>query len=237
MAGLLVLVMLVIYGALTVYLGVRASRISRKYLSIGWPFGALVGFIMFGLVFWDAIPTWYTHYHLCATEAGLKVYQTPEEWAKENPERYQQAVAVAGRKVIRRSGDTKDAIHSWIELAPGIEYEYFLQRKRNYAFQTGIERNRVTDKITGKVLFETIDFSSAAGTSSLASGANSLADYKFWTATGLCGYAQPSLTSRFKYNGQTFSDLLKVIEGWSGIWPLPLIYIGFCYSAGCLREL
>lgn len=215
MMGLLVLIVLGLYLALSVWLVVRISAFTKKHFRIGWPFGVLVGLIMYNLVFWDAIPTWYTHHHLCSTEAGLKVYQTPEDWAKVNPERYQQALAAAGRAATERSEDSSTARHAWVESTLGLEHEFYWPRERNYAFHTGIEVERFVDKVTGKVLFEIIDFNSAAGTKSLAVGANDFADYKFWTVTGSCQRAYPSVADRFKYQGMTFFDFGKIILGWN----------------------
>lgn len=213
--GLLVLVVLVVYLALSVYVVMRSVSYAQRRFGRGWVGGILSGLVMYNLVFWDAIPTRYTHHHLCTTEAGLKVYQTPEEWAKENPERYQQALAAAGRKLSRRSGDSPEAIHSWVEYTLGFEREFYHQFERSYAFNTGVSRERVIDKFTGKVLFETLDFHSSAGRNSLAVGANSFADYKFWTVTGNCKRAYPSVAERFKYKGRTYFELAKIIEGWN----------------------
>ncbi|OGB24017.1 MAG: hypothetical protein A3I66_17105 [Burkholderiales bacterium RIFCSPLOWO2_02_FULL_57_36] len=215
MMGLLVLIVLGLYLVLSVYLVVCASRFAKKYFNVGWPFGIVVGLIMYNFVFWDAIPTWYTHHHLCTTEAGLKVYQTPEEWAKENPERYQKARTASERVISRRSSDNSEATQYRVEYASELALENYNSRQRNYGFNTGVARERVIDTITGKVLFEVIDFHSGAGTKSLAVGASSFADYKFWTVTGRCTRAYPSMSDRFKYNGDSFSDFLIAMERWN----------------------
>lgn len=215
MMGLLVLSVLGCYFVLSIYIVSRAVKYTQRRFSRGWVGGFFAGLVMCGLVFWDAIPTWYTHYHLCATEAGLKVYQTPEEWAEKNPEGYQKARAATQRVVAKRSNNSSEIIHNWTEYASGLELETYNSRRRNYAFNTGIVWERVSDKVTGEVLFEVIDFHSGAGTKSLAIGASSLADYKFWTVTGRCARAYPSLSDRFKYNGKNFSDYLITMEGWN----------------------
>ena len=215
MMGLLVLLVLGLYLVLSIYIVKRAANYARRRFGRGWVGGILAGLIMYNLVFWDAIPTWYTHHHLCATEAGLKVYQTPEEWAKGNPERYQQASAATEQVIVRRSSDNPEAIHSWTEYASGLELEIYNSRRRNYAFNTGVARERVIDKITGKILFEVIDFHSGGGTKSLAVGASSFADYKFWIVTGRCASAYPNLKDRFNYNGKKFFNFLITMEGWN----------------------
>lgn len=211
MMGLLVLVVLGFYLAISILVVIGVSTLSRRLLGAGWPAGFLAALVMYCLVFWDAIPTWYTHHHLCATEAGLKVYQTPEEWAKENPERYQKAMIV----IASRSTDDPDATHRFTDYASGLSLEFYSSHRRNYEFNTGIVRERVFDSVTGKVLFEKVDFYGGAGKRSLAVGAQTFADYKFWTVTGSCSRAYPSMRDRFKYQGRTLSGFLNAMAGWT----------------------
>ena len=175
----------------------------------------LVKVLAIALVFWDAVPTRYTHRRLCETEAGLKVYITPEEWANKNPGAFEVVRAAAGRQQTRQSEDTARAMHGWVESTQGFVYEYFHQWTRDYAFNTGIARRKMIYKPTGEILFEEVNFYSSAGRNSLANGANSLADYKFWTVTGSCDDAYKEMKSKFTHNGQTFSDFQQQIIDWN----------------------
>ncbi|QLI81220.1 hypothetical protein HZU75_06560 [Chitinibacter fontanus] len=180
--------------------------------------GGLVAVAGLAVVFWDAIPTWYTHYHLCETEAGLKVYQTPDEWMKENPEQFTQVRAAAGREfkdAIRSRDRTATEEISRTELTKDFVYEDRRYLTWNYAFHTRRFNERIVYKPTGKILFENTDFFSASGSGSLANGANSLADYKFWNVTGSCERAYTGMSEKFKFRGLTFNDFDKVIEGWN----------------------
>lgn len=56
----------------------RTGRSTKR-----WGFGAAIGLYL--LVFWDQIPTYLLHHYYCATEAGIWVYKTPEQWKAENP--------------------------------------------------------------------------------------------------------------------------------------------------------
>jgi len=58
-----------------------ARRTGRSAKRWGW--GAALG--MYLLVFWDQIPTCLLHHYYCATEAGVWIYKTPEQWKAENP--------------------------------------------------------------------------------------------------------------------------------------------------------
>lgn len=218
MMALLYLLVLGLYFAIVFVLartGFRFVRKRGKGALLAGAFAGVIGFAGVAAIFWDAIPTWYTHHHLCETEAGLKVYLTPEQWAKENPEAFARVRAAAGREQTSRLEVTPQLRRSWVESTEGFVYEYLDQRERNYAFHTGIERERLIFKPTGQILFEKTDFNSAAGNNSLAVGANSLADYKFWTVTGGCERAYPEMKKKFQYNGQTFSELQKQIIDWN----------------------
>lgn len=214
MMGLLVLIVLGFYLALSIYVIKLSANYAQRRFGRAWVGGVFAGLVMYNLVFWDAIPTWYTHHRLCSTEAGLKVYQTPEDWAKENPERYQKGRAANKRVIAKYRNDSSEADHSFIEYPSGLVFEYYNSRQKSYAFNTDIRRERVTDKITGKILFEEVEFYSRSGKNSLADGANSFADYKFWTVTGKCAPGYPRGVGRFEYNGMGMSNFLKTIEGW-----------------------
>lgn len=58
-----------------------ARRTGRSAKRWGW--GAALG--MYLLVFWDQIPTYLLHHYYCATDAGVWIYKTPEQWKAENP--------------------------------------------------------------------------------------------------------------------------------------------------------
>ena len=218
MIALIYLLVFVLYFAIVFVLaraGFRFLRNHGKGRLWGGMFAAFIVLSGLGAVFWDAIPTWYTHHHLCETEAGLKIYITPDQWAKENPEAFAQVRAAAGQQQTRRSENTAAAMHSWVEIAQGFSYEDFHQWARDYAFHTGISRQKMIYKPTGQILFEEVNFYSAAGKNSLAVGANNFADYKFWTVTGGCERAYPDMKNKFQYEGLTFSDLAKQIYDWN----------------------
>lgn len=218
MMALLYLLVFGFYFAIVFVLARAGFRFLRRHGKGRLPavtFAVAIAFSGFAAIFWDAIPTWYTHHHLCETEGGLKVYMTPEQWAKENPEAFTQVRAAAGREQTSRIEVTPQLRRSRVESTEGFVYEYLDQRGRNYAFHTGIETERLIFKPTGQILFEKTDFNSAAGNNSLAVGANSLADYKFWTVTGGCESAYPEMKQKFTYEGHGFGYFLGQIEGWN----------------------
>ena len=85
MLGLMVLLALGVYVAVSTLVIWLAARWAKNSGRRGWVWGSLAAFAMYNLVFWDWIPTLAMHKYYCATEAGFWVYKTPEQWAKENP--------------------------------------------------------------------------------------------------------------------------------------------------------
>lgn len=80
---------IVIVGAiyLLISIGVVALVIShaKKHgkSTKRWGWGAVLA--MWLIPFWDWIPTVAVHQYYCATESGLWVYKTLDQWKKENP--------------------------------------------------------------------------------------------------------------------------------------------------------
>ncbi|WP_394561967.1 hypothetical protein [Aquipseudomonas alcaligenes] len=212
MAALIVFFIFAFLSAGSAYL--LSKKQTRNRFKKFWIGGLLIYFSTLTLTLWDAIPIWTTHQRLCMSESGLKIYKTPDQWAVENPDRYKSASLHANQIVNRRTSNTPSGRHSRVEFATGLELEIYNDQLRTYAHKTGIMRQRVSDKTTGEILFEVIDFHSGAGTKSLAAGASTWADYRFWTVTGRCVAAYPSLSKKFQYNGIEFPDLLSTIEGW-----------------------
>lgn len=85
MIGLIVVVSFTLYLILTLgvirFAGSWASRRGRRK----WPWCTAAGFFMYLLIAWDQIPTFLVTEYYCATQAGLTVYKTPEQWKLENP--------------------------------------------------------------------------------------------------------------------------------------------------------
>lgn len=179
-------------------------------------FGKLIGgfvmFLAFALVFWDAIPTWYTHHRLCQTEFGLKVYMTPEEWAKNNPERFAQiqpAPKTSSGEVRKNDRIEIDIDHI------NSEFDSVNEREKDYGFGVMRIRHRFVDSKTGQVLTEDVDFAGGVSGGSIATGANSLADYKFWLTTLRCGFAYPELRARYDADRRVGGKIYNTILNWA----------------------
>lgn len=221
MFGLIFLMLFVLYSSLVFLIcrfsyrklvGKRVKPINAFLISC---FVAMIGI---GVIFWDAIPTKYIHYRLCSDEAGLTVYQTPEDWAKMYPEEYVEVRNHAGRELkdaIRSEHQAGSELISRTELTHNFIYEFRHYKKFNYAFQNDRHEERLIFKPTGQVLLMSIDFFGKAGSGSLANDANSFADYKFWTVTGSCELISKTVGEKFLNHGRSFSVYLKIIDGWN----------------------
>jgi len=85
MIGLMMLLALGLYLAISAGVVAWTVRWAKRNGRGVWRWGIAAGFLMYLLVFWDHIPTLVLHKHYCATKAGFWVYKTPEQWKAENP--------------------------------------------------------------------------------------------------------------------------------------------------------
>lgn len=180
---------------------------------LGGAVSILIIFALLAPIFWDAIPTWYTHHHLCETQAGLKVYMTPDQWAKTNPEAYARIRESAGYPEDRTSKKTELKNISSYHL--NSEFDVIYEVEKNYGFGVRRDYSRLVNVKTGQLLAERIDFYGGASGGSISTGANSLADYKIWLKTGGCVRAYPDAKIETKYNGKTFGNIQEELLGWN----------------------
>jgi hypothetical protein len=85
MLELILVACIVLYLALSVWAVVLAGKWAKKRGRRRWPWCTTVGLFMYLLVAWEQIPTFVVGRYYCATQAGLTVYKTPEQWVAENP--------------------------------------------------------------------------------------------------------------------------------------------------------
>lgn len=180
--------------------------------TLGRWISGLVMFSAFALIFWDAIPTWYTHHRLCKAEAGLKVYMTPEEWTNKYPERL--ALIQTTPEASSRRMEKPPRIN--IRIYPiNSQIDSVHEDETGYGFGVMRLRRRYVDAKTGEVLAEDVDFAGGVSGGSIATGANSLADYKFWLTTFSCGDAYRELREKRQADDRAFGNIYRTIHGWN----------------------
>jgi len=214
MIALLFLVIMIGYLWLMFFLARKGYRFIQergKGRLLSCAIALLIGLAVLAPIFWDAIPTWYTHEKLCRSEFGLKVYMTPEEWIKKYPERFAQIQPVPKSS----SHETRQTpkIETRIEHL-NSEFDSVWEREKDYGF--GVLRNRylLVDRKTGQVLAEDIDFAGGVSGGSIATGANSLADYKFWLTTLDCGFAYTDLRSKYDADNKAAGVIFNTVREW-----------------------
>ena len=203
-----------LYLAIASYLARKLHRYIQERGIGRWTARTAAGLVMFlaiALVFWDAIPTWYTHHRLCQAEFGLKVYMTPEEWAKNNPERFAQIQPVpkSSSSERRKSARIETVIHHI-----NSEFDSVNEREKDYGFGVMRTRHRFVDSKTGQFLTEDVDFYGGVSGGSIATGAKSLADYKFWLKTLGCGFAHPEMRARYDADNKVAGKIYNTILEW-----------------------
>jgi hypothetical protein len=84
MIGLMYLLALLLYLALSVAVVVTVGRWAKRSGKRRWAWMTGAGTVMYLLVFWDLVPTIVVHRYLCSTYAGMTIHKTPEVWLAEN---------------------------------------------------------------------------------------------------------------------------------------------------------
>ncbi|WP_138411415.1 hypothetical protein [Stutzerimonas nosocomialis] len=85
MIGIILLACIALYLALFVGVIVLVGKWAKKRGRRRWPWCTAAGIFMYLLVAWEQIPTYVIGRYYCATQAGVTVYKTPNEWLIENP--------------------------------------------------------------------------------------------------------------------------------------------------------
>ena len=73
-----------VYLGFSVFVVRKVVAAARRRGRNGWKWGLPAALVMYLVPFWDHVPTLVIHKYLCATEAGLWVYEAPEIWKKNN---------------------------------------------------------------------------------------------------------------------------------------------------------
>lgn len=125
-----------------------ARRTGRSAKRWGW--GAALG--MYLLVFWDQIPTYVLHHYYCATEAGVWIYKTPEQWKAENP-------GVAETLTWKDlSNESRNETHSWFVLNERFHWERM--GKKIPFFPVWMPIHTIVDVNTGEIVAKKISVNS-----------------------------------------------------------------------------
>lgn len=170
---------LLFFGLLGLYIVIAVAitlyAISQAWVKgkPGWHYGLPTGLVMFGLVFWDWIPTYVSHQYHCSQDAGFAVYKTLDEWKVENPGVSDTLTSIKTSKWLTDGTVTTVPLN-----------QRFIWEIDKTQVWLGIHRKeeRIVDKQTNIILAQYIDYDSALNNIML--GTDSFRDYKLWLAWG-----------------------------------------------------
>ena len=191
---------LVVSSLIIIYAVTCARRKNRS--SVLWGFSAALA--MFLIPFWDWLPTVLSHKYHCATEAGVWIYKTPEQWMSENPGvietltdnssnyEYPNWPQETWREIKITSINQRIGYFKKDHLRTSEEGEIFIN---TWKWQTSL-----LDKKTGEVLAKIITFTS--GNEGYIGGMHSL---KFWLIQDRC--------SGYQEDWQKYKDVVSKLRG------------------------
>jgi hypothetical protein len=162
MLGLVVLLVIGVYLAISLAVTIFAAHQADKRGKSPWLWGGVAAFAMYNLVFWDLIPTLAMHKYYCSTEAGLWVYKTPEQWVKENP-------GARGTLTNFQPQKTERLKDGWVGYWFNERIRYEVNRQE-VAHAIGRSDRLLRDMDTQVILVRKIDFSLGRGAASFVSG-------------------------------------------------------------------
>lgn len=113
-----------------------------------WGLGVLL--IAFLIPFWDLIPTIVTREYFCSTEAGLRIYKSPEKWKAENPGVYETLVREKLRRPYTNSVEHITPLNQRFNWVSKIEGPLLFNRWRVV--------REIRDEKSGEVIARQIDF-------------------------------------------------------------------------------
>ncbi|WXG55517.1 MAG: hypothetical protein ROD09_11900 [Candidatus Sedimenticola sp. (ex Thyasira tokunagai)] len=159
-------------------------KVARKRNIKGWKFGVPAALIMYSFVFWDHVPTLVLHKYYCATEAGLFIYKSPEQWIIENNNIID---SITWKK--RGSGpfaDIPDGVTDKDGVYRQILNERFKRETRSVKksmLPITIRKTEITDYVVDMVVVKMTVVDSGYGGLGAGTGINS---WKIWVNPGLC---------------------------------------------------
>lgn len=200
---------LAVFGFIARLINKYCQRHGKKKL--GKLLAGLIMISAFAIIFWDAIPTWRNHKYLCHTEFGLKVYMTPEEWAKKYPERFANIKSV---KIKLKNIEKNKQIEVQLKRL-NSEIDFIIKDENGYEFGVTRVQRQIVDHQTGEILYENTNFYGGVSKGSISVGANSLDDYKFWNTKLGCEFEYLGLREKAESDKKTTEIIYNIINKWS----------------------
>ncbi len=176
MIGLLFLALYFGYFLIAVIAVKTAMAWSRKRGDRPWIAGTFVGLAFYMGLFWDHIPTLVLFKYHCNQDAGFHVYQTVDEWTRQNPDAAASLTKLnAAQSRVKGSRGFLLNERFKVDIDFGTPVTLSIKRKTE----------RIVDRTTNRVVAEYVDYSS--GSMSLLRGITSITHLKQWLSASTCG--------------------------------------------------
>ncbi len=175
MIGLLFLAFFVGYFWIAIIAVKTAMAWSKKRGGRPWIAGTFVGLIFYMGLFWDHIPTLVLFKYHCNQDAGFHVYQTVEEWVRENPDAAASLTKFDSAQ-MRIKGESGFLLNERFK----VDSEHDIP----IALSISMNLRKIIDRKTDKVLAEYIDYTS--GGKSIMLGIDSISQLKPWLGNSTC---------------------------------------------------
>ena len=137
---------------------------------------------------------------------------TPEEWVTRNPKRFAQIRPVPKSPAWEEENTPRVEKHV---TRINSEFDSVTEREKDYGFGVMRIRHLLVNSKTGEILTENVDFAAGVSGGSIANGANSLADYKFWLEIHGCRDVSPEMRARDNADNQVGGRVYKTIREWT----------------------
>jgi hypothetical protein len=169
-------VLYALISVVVVLLAIRhAQNSGRSATRWGWG----VALVMYLIPFWDWLPTVAMHQYHCATEAGFRVYKTPEQWMKENPRVMDTLVA---RRITVPDRTKRLDEDNWTSIfALNERFEKRFEHRGPLFLHLWRTEAALADGASGEVLVRSVDFYTAQ-----TRAGGGWRGWKFWLAIDHC---------------------------------------------------
>jgi len=146
MIGLMYLLALLLYLALSIAVVVAIGRWAKRSGKKRWAWMSGAGVVMYLLVFWDLVPTIVMHRYLCSTYAGMTIHKTPEAWLAENRDR--------PKEPLKDVKELFPGLHDLANTTTDGRFAYGSESKWYSPLLVFTRRTSLVDRVSGETLLE-----------------------------------------------------------------------------------
>ncbi len=146
MLGIAILLLLILYLAISIGLAWVAAKLAKKLGFAGRKWGVAVFILMLGLIFWDWLPMEVLYSYKCANNAGFFQHKILDEWKQENPGAWEtlNPEAFPEEYLVRVEHGRKKSMDRFYHLPDGTELIAHYDPYGNYSTARMVRSDRVS---------------------------------------------------------------------------------------------